>query len=268
MTVVSQNGNLIIMINIIEKFKAKIKDGKPVIGPFMKSSDPMFVEASGYAGFDFAILDMEHGPVSLESMQNNIRAAQVSRMLPIIRVPDMNPVKIAQALDIGAGGIQIPQITSAQAVEQVIRATKYYPQGDRGVCRFVRAANYSDKERHQYFRDANEAIIILQIEGQEGVSNIEEILDVKGFDIVFIGPYDLSQSLGVPGDVQNPKVVEQIRYIVSRAKAKGIVVGTFIDYPDKGEIWQAAGVQYLCYSTDVGIYYSICREIVCTSIQP
>lgn len=250
------------MISIIEKFKGKFEEGKKVIGPFMKSSDPMFVEASGYAGFDFAILDMEHGPVSLESMQNNIRAAQISGMLPIIRVPDCDPVKIAQVLDIGAGGVQIPQISSAREAEEVIRAARYFPKGDRGVCRFVRAAQYSHKERHQYFNDANRAVVVLQIEGQEGIANIGEILEVKGYDIIFIGPYDLSQSLGVPGDVKNPKVIEQIRYIVSRAKEKGIVVGTFIDYPDKGEIWQEAGVQYLCYSTDVGIYYSVCRDIV------
>ncbi|MCD8135366.1 MAG: aldolase/citrate lyase family protein [Parabacteroides gordonii] len=236
-------------------------EGKPVYGPFMKSGDAAFVETTGYAGFEFAILDMEHGPVSLETMQNNVRAAQIAGMLPIIRVRDHLPESVSQALDIGAGGVQIPQITSAEEAKAAVHAAKYYPEGERGVCRFVRAANYSSMERNIYFKGANETILILQLEGKEAIGNLDEILDVSGYDILFVGPYDLSQSLGVPGDVTNPLVIQQIQNIVIKARERNIIVGTFLDKLDDLDLWKKLGLQYFCYSVDIGIYYEACRDL-------
>lgn len=249
------------MKDIIERFRKTIQEGKPVYGPFMKSGEAAFVETTGYAGFEFAILDMEHGPVSLESMQNNIRAAQITGMLPIVRVRDRMPESIAQALDIGAGGVQIPQITNAGEAYHAVRAARYYPEGERGVCRFVRAANYSSTERSSYFQLANKTLLILQLEGKEAILNLNAILEVKGYDILFVGPYDLSQSLGVPGDVTNPIVTSQIQHIVKEARSRGIVVGTFLDQLDNLNHWKKLGLQYFCYSVDVGIYYEACKEL-------
>ena len=249
------------MKNIIKNFKQCIYGGKSVYGPFMKSGDAAFVETTGYAGFEFAILDMEHGPVSLETMQNNIRAAQIAGMLPIIRVRDHLPESVSQALDIGVGGVQIPQITNAKEAKAAVHAAKYYPEGERGVCRFVRAANYSSMERNIYFKRANETILVLQLEGKEAIENLDEILDVSGYDILFVGPYDLSQSLGVPGDVTNPLVIQQIQNIVIKARKRNIVVGTFLDKLDDLDLWKKLGLQYFCYSVDIGIYYEACRDL-------
>ncbi|WP_252228596.1 HpcH/HpaI aldolase family protein [Caldicoprobacter algeriensis] len=143
------------MKELLKSFKQKLNNGY-VIDPFMKTGDPAFVEVAGYAGFDFAILDTEHGPVSIESMQNNIRAALVSGIVPIIRVQDHQEVNIAKALDIGALGVQVPQITNAEEAEKVVKAARFYPNGSRGVCRFVRAARYSAMDRYEYFRSADD----------------------------------------------------------------------------------------------------------------
>lgn len=248
-------------MNLLNQFKKSIDQGY-VIGPFMKTGEPAFVEAAGYAGFDFVILDTEHGPVSMETMQNNIRAALVSGTLPIVRVQDKNEVNIAKALDIGALGIQVPQIKSARDAEDVVKAAKFHPNGDRGVCRFVRAAQYSAMDRYEYFDSANDNLIIIQLEGQEALENIDEIMDVKGVDILFIGPYDLSQSLGVTGDVRNPKVIEQMEYITQKASKRNKIVGTFIDRIEDIGQWKNAGVQYLSYSVDVGIFLDACKDIV------
>jgi len=204
---------------------------------------------------------MEHGPVSLENMQNNIRAAQIAGILPVVRVRDHQPESISQALDIGAGGIQVPQITNAEEAYKAVCSAKYYPEGERGVCRFVRAANYSSTERSKYFREANNSLLILQLEGKEAISNLNEIFEVKGYDIIFVGPYDLSQSLGVPGEISNPIVLEKIEFIVQQAKSKGIVVGTFLDQLQSLSLWKELGLQYFCYSVDVGIYYEACRDL-------
>lgn len=253
------------MNTLLDNFKAKLKKGEIVIGPFMKTGDAAFVEAAGYAGFDFTVLDLEHGPLSVESMQNNIRAANVANIIPIIRVQDNNEVNISKALDIGALGVQVPQVQDAEQAEGIVRAARFFPLGERGVCRFVRAARYSSMERKEYFKAANESILILQLEGVESIRNIDSILNVSGIDIIFIGPYDLSQSLGIPGEINHPEVINKMKFIVNKARNRNIVVGTFVDQIENISRWKNAGVQYLCYSVDVGIFLDACKDIVITA---
>ncbi len=250
------------MNKIIESFRNKLNNGECVYGPFMKSSDPMFVEATGIAGFDFAIFDMEHGPVLLQQQQNNIRAAELRGMLPIIRVKDSSENTIGAVLDIGALGVQVPQIKNAEQAREVVKNAKFYPYGMRGVCRFVRAADYSDMERNVYFKSSGDLIIIIQLEGVEAIENVDEILQEDNIDIIFIGPYDLSQALGVPGQVDHPCVVEKMKQMIEKAKAKGKVVGTFVDDMEALKMWRDAGVQYLCYNVDVGIYMDSCKRVI------
>jgi 4-hydroxy-2-oxoheptanedioate aldolase len=250
------------MDTILSRFREKLAAGQAVIGPFMKTGDPAFVEAAGWSGFDFCILDTEHGPVSIESMQNNIRAAALSGMAPIIRVPGIGEEAIGKALDIGAAGIQVPQVCTAEDARRVVSLAKFHPMGSRGVCRFVRAARYSVTDRFEYFKAANETLVILQLEGREALNNLDAIMATRGVDILFIGPYDLSQSLGLTGQVDHPAVVDKMMQIVTAAREKGIVVGTFLDTHAHIARWKAAGVQYLSYSVDVGLFADACREVV------
>ena len=249
------------MKNIIREFKEKLK-GEGAIGVFSKTSDPAFIEAMGYAGMDYVIIDLEHGPNSVQSVQNLIRGAQVSGLMPIVRVKESCASVQSEVLDIGAGGIQVPQITTKAEAEAVIKRTKFSPVGERGVCRFVRAANYSAKDRFEYFKDANEAVTILQIEGQEGIDNIEDILSVEGIDVLFIGPYDLSQSLGVAGQIEHPLVEQKMLEIVELCAKKGITVGTFVDTVANAQKWKKLGVKYISYSVDVGIFCDAVSQIV------
>lgn len=217
------------MYKSIAKFKEKINRSL-VYGLFSKTNDPGMIECMGYAGFDFIILDLEHGPNSVETLQNLIRAAQVSDIFPIVRVKEDSESIIGEVLDIGAAGIQVPQITNKKDAERVVKAAKFAPEGMRGVCRFVRAAKYSSMDRYEYFRMANEALVLIQLEGEDAINNLDEILEVKGIDIVFIGPYDLSQSLGIPGKINHPAVYEAMERIIEKCKGKGIHVGTFTDH--------------------------------------
>lgn len=127
--------------------KEVLKEGKIVLGPFMKFTDPAAVEIMGFAGFDFVIIDAEHGPISMENAQNMIRAAESVNITPIIRVSNNDEALILRALDIGAQGIEIPQINSKSQAIKAIKSVKYSPQGERGVCRYVRAANYSSMDK-------------------------------------------------------------------------------------------------------------------------
>ncbi len=249
------------MKDSLKAFRNKISNGENVYGMFMKTNDPMFVEAVGISGFDYVILDMEHGPVTIENQQNNIRAAEARNTVPIIRLKDRGENTIGKALDIGAYGIQVPQIKNAEEAKRVVKFAKFYPYGMRGVCRFVRAADYSNMDRYEYFEGSKDILIILQLEGIDAIKNLDEILEVDGIDILFIGPYDLSQSLGIPGQVNNPVVVNAMKDIVKKAKEKGKVIGTFVDTFEDLKMWREIGVQYLSYSVDVGVFIDACKSL-------
>jgi len=245
------------------KLKRILKEGKVAIGPFMKFTDPAGVEIAGYAGFDFVIIDTEHGPISIETAQNLIRAAEVVGITPIIRVRENNPSLILRALDIGAQGVEIPQINDKENAIRAIQAAKFSPQGERGVCRFVRAAGYSSLNRYKYFELSNEeTLVIVHIEGVEGVKNLRQILTVKGLDVIFLGPYDLSSSCGVTGQVNHPLVTEKMEEAVKLSQKANVAVGTFVDNIEDAKKWINTGVQYISFSVDVGILYEACCRIV------
>ncbi len=249
------------MYDIISEFKNKLKS-EGVIGVFCKTSDPAFIEVLGHAGADYVIIDLEHGPNSIQNVQNLIRGAQVVGLLPVVRVKESCQSVMSEALDIGAGGIQVPQITSKADALEVMERTKFAPVGNRGVCRFVRAADYSAENRFEYFKKANDALVVLQIEGQDGIDNIDEILQVDNIDVLFIGPYDLSQSLGVPGEIDNPVVEEKMLEIIDKCSKKNVTVGTFTDTLENAVKWKKLGVKYISYSVDVGIFYEASENII------
>lgn len=239
-----------------------LKNRKLSIGPFSKCSDPAMIECIGLAGFDFVIIDLEHGPNSIETAQNLVRAALIHKISPIIRVSENNESMISKALDIGADGVQVPQIDDEQGARQVVSAAKFSRLGNRGVCRYVRAAGYSSQSKHEYFEEANKnTLVIIQIEGKKALENIDNILQVEGIDIVFIGPYDLSQSMGVPGQTNHPKVLEAMKMVEEKARYYNKIVGTFIETPVDFKIWKDLGLLYLSYKVDVGIFYEACHTL-------
>jgi len=248
-------------MDLVRAFREKIGKG-PVFGPFSKTCDPGMIEVLGRAGFDFVILDMEHGPNGVETVQNLVRAAELTGILPVVRVPSGNLEMIGKVLDIGAGGVQVPQVTSAADVERALEAAKFSPKGSRGVCRFVRAAGYSSVEKGEYFRRANEALFIVQLEGKSALENLDAILSVEGIDVVFIGPYDLSQSLGVPGEIEHPLVVEKAKEIVKECLARKMAVGNFTEKTEQTAFWVGQGLRYMSFSVDVGIFYEAARGLV------
>ncbi len=243
--------------------KEKLQQGQTVIGPFMKIRDPAIMEIAGLSGLDFAIIDAEHGPISMESAENMIRAANLAGISPIIRIRANRPELFSRALDIGAEGVQIPQISTKKDAIEAVKAAKFAPEGDRGVCRFVRAGRYSAMDRFTYFSTANrDTTVIIHIEGQAGLQNLQEILTVDGIDVIFIGPYDLSQSMGITGQVDHPLVIKEAERIVRLTRAAGKVVGIFVEDIEAAKKWAAMGVQYISYSVDTGLIYEFFKSRV------
>ena len=204
----------------VDRFKAAMDSDRGALGPFMICTDPAMVEAAGHAGYDFVLLDMEHGTTTFQELPNLIRAANVTGVCPVVRVPRGSDIWIDQALDVGAGAVMIPQIDTAEQARAAVSAAKFSPVGTRGTCRFVRSAGFGAVPGSEYFSRAQDTVVILQAEGQKAIDNLDEILDVPGIDVVFVGPYDLSSSLGHVGEIDHPEVIAAIKQIIAKAAAK------------------------------------------------
>ena len=245
------------------RMQQKMMRGGVVLGPFCKMTDPAVYEIAGLSGFDFAIIDMEHGPISYETAQNLVRTCELVGISPVVRVPKNEEHYILKALDIGAHGVEVPEINTKEQAERLAAAARYYPQGQRGVCRYVRAAEYSKTPRADYFPRANQnTTVIGHLEGIEGVNNLDQILEVPGIDVLFVGPYDLSPSLGVPGQVHDPGLLAKMTEIVAKAKSRGKLIGTFVESPDDAKVWIDQGVSFISYSVDVGLILDKFTSIV------
>ncbi len=242
--------------------KDKLSKGEVALGPFVNISSGAMIEIAAYAGFDFVILDTEHGPLDIQTCENLCRVAHGVGITPIVRIRENEPTQILRALDIGSGGVQVPQICTKADAEAVVKAAKYSPLGMRGVSPYTRAARYFSEGAAIFERLNKASMLLVHIEGVEGLNNLEEIVTVKGLDVIFLGPYDLSQSLGIPGQVHDPRVVDRMREAAKLINAAGLTVGTFADSPETAKRWIDAGVRYVSLSVDTGIYLHGCRHMV------
>ena len=245
------------------KFKQRLKDGEAVIGISLIVPSPTLVDVLGYAGIDFCMIDTEHGPLEMETATNMVIAADGTGVAPIIRVSDNDEKQILRALDIGAAGVQVPQINTVEDAEEVIKAAKYSPLGERGMSVFTRAGDYfKDGSPGHTDRQNEETCIIVHIEGKRGLDNLGEILKVDGIDVYFLGPYDISQSLGMPGDVRHPTVEAALQTACEKANAAGKCIGSFAKDIEMGRWLMGLGVRYMLYSVDATVYLQACEGIV------
>jgi 4-hydroxy-2-oxoheptanedioate aldolase len=240
-------------VDVLKDLRTMWRKGIPTYGPFVQLNAPGICEILGHAGFDFCIIDLEHGVIHVDTAENMVRAANAAGIVPIIRVAFNRKELISQALNVGASAVHIPHISTRQEAEEAVWASKFFPLGGRGVCPFVRAARYSADKTIYYSKANTETMVIVAIEGTEGIDNLQEILQVKGVDAVFVGPYDLSQSLGVPGQVAHEKVLGKVREICELSKKAGVAVGLFVETPEAAKEWVKHGVLYCCLDVDAAM---------------
>ncbi len=206
--------------------KAKLQAGETLVGSFHPFPAPGIVEIFGLVGFDFVIIDAEHGPSSVESLEAQVRAADAVNLPVVVRIAENTPQNILRHLDTGVLGVQLPMVNTADQARAVVASVKYPPVGRRGLAG-MRANGYGLLGNlGDYTRMANANMLVaVQVETQEAIDNLDEILKVEGIDIAFIGPNDLATSLGYPGESANPKVLEVIDGLVKRIHAAGRASG-------------------------------------------
>ncbi|WP_425058931.1 5-keto-4-deoxy-D-glucarate aldolase [Sporomusa carbonis] len=245
------------------KVKEKLAAGQTVNGIFYCNGRPAYVEMVGYAGLDFVIIDTEHSSHDAEMVENMIRAAEVSGMAPIVRVYENSPALILRALDMGAGGVVIPQVNTAHEARLAVTAAKFSPQGTRGVAGITRGARYGYVPLTDYVTYSNKnSLVFVQVEDVIAVNNLEEILAVDGLDGIFIGPTDLSQSMGMTGQFDNPEYCRIVADIITRGVKAGKWVGIFCLDTTQAKHYRNLGAQFLAIGSDSMLFVPAVRNLV------
>ncbi len=203
--------------------KAKLREGRRVVGVLLTIQSAELVELFGHLGYDFVFLDGQHGGLTVESARELIRAAELTGMTPLVRVPRNDPSVILEYLDVGAGGIIVPNVASKAAAEAAVQAIKYPPRGTRGASTMSRAAFYGvTQSPADYLRRANEETLFLPIvEDREALDVLPDVVGVDGVDVVLIGPADLALSMGIPGGWSDPRVQAEVDRIARAARDAG-----------------------------------------------
>lgn len=243
-------------------------ESKPVLlGMQCFTGTPAIVEILGYAGFDLVSLDMEHSPSGFEAIEQAARAANVSGIVPLVRVETNDPIQIMKALDRGVSGVIVPHVGSREDLERAVRACKYPPDGERGACSSVRATHYSLEPWVPYYRRANDEVIVVPlVEDRAGLEAFDELLAVKGVDVYWIGTRDLAQSLGLPGvDLNNERLRGLARELNAKAKDAGKVLMATVSPHlnlEYGETLMEMGFRILSYGSEQHFFAMKCAEVV------
>lgn len=225
------------------------------VGLFAEMPHPATVELAALAGWDFVVADCEHGALGTTLLVDMLRAGQAASIPVIVRVARNDHALIQQALDNGAAGVQVPQLADLEEARRALAAARFYPDGMRGVNPFVRAAAYGKTPAEEFFRHGRkEVAVVLQIENRQALADAEAIAALEGVTALFAGPYDLSQSLGVPGETSHPKVVDAIQQMIAACLRRNVAAGVFAGSEEAARMWARRGVRFLCYSLDVVLY--------------
>lgn len=237
------------------KVKRALQRGETVIGTMItEARSPAIVQILAAAGLDFIFIDMEHGPYSLETVSDLIRVARLAGICPLVRVPDPLYHLMAQPLDAGAQGLMIPRVETVEQVEHIISSTKY--RCERGCSTFRSHSDFQKVPVRDFMDWADaETMIILQIERERAIANIEALLSVPEVDAALIGPNDLSISLGLPGQVNHPIVIESIEKVIEACRKLGLACGIHIG--DMGALkgWMRKGMRLITYSSEANFIY-------------
>ena len=234
--------------------KNKLEAGKRVFGTWSMLGSASVIDTIGHTNLDFVITDMEHGPMSYETVEKQLYAAECNGMSLIVRLGDGNESSILHALEIGAQSIMVSHVSSPEEARRIVSRCLYQPAGDRGLSPFTRNHGYSDLDLAAKLHHANEQMFIgVLVEGKQGLDNLEMICDIPELDMVYLGIYDLSQSVGVSGDVTHPKVINLVKDCVRVIEANGKVAGSVARDQEYIKLLFDAGFRFISYRCDSAV---------------
>lgn len=243
------------------QLKAKLARSELTIGSWITLGHPAIAEIMASAGFDWLVLDMEHSVLELSEAQTIIQVLDGQQCPAIVRLTSNHPDQIKRVMDAGATGVMVPMIKSADDAKAAVEAVYYPPVGKRGVG-LARAQGYGAHfhEYRQWLKD--NAVIVVMIEHVDAVRHIDSILSVPGIDAYIIGPYDLSGSMGQPGELDHPQVHQAIEQILDAGRRLDKPGGIHVIEPDPSALQQRikAGFNFVGYSLDIRMLDTLCRR--------
>lgn len=246
-----------------QSLKNKLKNNDLAIGGWIMVGHPASAEIMARSGLDWVCVDLEHTATDLTTAENLMRAIEFGGSTPLVRLTNNDENLIKRVMDSGAHGIIVPMIQTAQEMQEAVNAVYYPPRGSRGVG-LARAQKYgADFAGYQEWLE-NEAVVIAQIEHINAVNNLEDILSINGVDGYFLGPYDLSASMGLTGQIEHPDVQAAMTRVYKIGKKLNKPGGLHIVEPDEKKLKDsvAKGFTFIAYSIDTRIIDTICRSAV------
>lgn len=235
-----------------DTLKQKINNGETTIGSWISLADPSIAEIMVRAGYDWLVIDLEHSTISIDQAGELIRTIDLGGSAPLVRLTSNNPDQIKRVMDVGAHGIIVPMVNSVADARNAIASTRYAPEGNRGVG-LARAQGYGPKFSEYLDWQKESTIVIVQIEHKDALKNLDDILAVPGVDGFIIGPYDLSCSMGIPGEFEKTEFKEAMSYILNKGLTIGSPAGLHVVEPDLLQLEKTIsdGFRFIAYSVDV-----------------
>lgn len=246
-------------------WKEKIERGEKTVGSFFECGSTAVIEMMGMTGLDYVVIDTEHGPFEAEGVGEFVCAAERHHLTPIARVKDISRPAILKLLDVGCKGLIIPQVHSLDDVKKVVEYGKYYPLGERGVAG-ERANGFTYNmggSLDDWFRIANEeTLLIPQCETVDCLNNIDSIVRLDGISGIFVGPYDLSTAMGIPGQFDSPDFLKAIQKVVGACHATGKFCVTYCDNAKKARQYFSMNFDSAAIGLDICVLVEGYRQIV------
>ncbi len=248
-------------------YREKLLRGEPTVGCFMEIGSASAAECLALAGFDYIIIDTEHGPFHPQTALEYIRCAKLYGTTPLVRVQDISRPSILKALDAGAMGLIVPSLNTVEEAETLVRFGKYLPIGERGVAASGGTAFWQeDYAKHglgHYFEVSNrETMLIPQCETLGCLEHLEEIVALPGVDGIFVGPFDLSTAMGIPGEFDRPEFQEALRHIQGVCRAAGKPTLIFAGSVAAARADLAMGYDSIAYSMDASLLIEAGRAAI------
>lgn len=249
--------------------KEMLKRGRPTIGTWITLAHPALAEMAAKAGFDWVAVDLEHSSITLRECEDLIRAIDLAGAAPLVRLTANDPDLIKRVMDSGARGVIVPSVSTPEEAQIAVEAVYYPPRGRRGVG-LARAHGYGADFSGYRRRLEKEGVVVAMIENRQGVENAEAILSVDGIDAYFLGPYDLSASLGVAGKTSHPKVEAAIAKVRAAGRRAGKPGGLHVVEPDAAALRKRLnqGFGFVAYSLETRVYDSHMRSALAGLRKP
>lgn len=249
------------MNKLKKNLKERLADGESILGTWCLLPSEAAANVIARSGVDFILVDMEHGPIDYSCAFRMTIAANAEGAGVIARVSSNNESEILKVLDIGVDGVIIPHIESAEERRKAVSFIKYPPHGIRGFSPYVRAGGYTPGNDYTNIQNKRTLTGII-IEGTDGIAGIDSIIDDPLVDLIYLGAYDISVALGIPGDVHNPKVIKVLTSCAKKIHSRKKVSGALFHSSQELEFFKSIGVQFLCYRVDADVLFSGFRSMV------